>query len=314
MIEMVSIIILNYRNWQDTIECLNSVFMCSYNNIRIIVVDNDSRNESLDRIHEWLLINRIQSICLTKEQSEKETVNDIPVVLIRSDFNNGYAAGNNIGIRWAIRVNSDFVMILNNDTIVDKNFIEPLICQLKFDKDTMLVGPLIKYPDGTIDKNCARRRPALLDYFYRVGIGRRFFPENKYVIRHYYSGEYDYTETKRIDINSGSCMLFRTRDIIKIGLFDERTFLYLEEFIIHEKLRSHGGRTYIVPNSKIIHKSGKSTDELPRTNLLRFGFVSLQYYINNYRNYPMILIKLMMIDKYIIYLKSLIKHKYYVNK
>jgi len=81
-------------------------------------------------------------------------------------------------------------------------------------------------------------------------------------------------------------MLIRTDIIMKIGLLDEKTFLYLEELILHEKLRALNKSTYIVPQSKIVHKGGNATKIIPSSFVMKTLQESLQYYLRAYRHYP----------------------------
>jgi len=106
---------------------------------------------------------------LTREQSENIDHINEHFVLIQSDSNRGYAAGNNIGIRCAIRAGDEYVLILNNDTLVEKDFLEPLVRFMDANSSVALVGPKIVDLDGNTDKNCARRRPEMMDYFFEWG-------------------------------------------------------------------------------------------------------------------------------------------------
>ncbi len=131
---------------------------------------------------------------------------------------------------------------------------------------------------------CARRRPVLSEYFWRVGPGRWLLPDNRWIKAHYYMGEYDFQEVKRVDIISGSCMLIRSNLLREIGLLDENTFLYLEEFILHEKVRKTRYFTVIAPHSRIAHKGRSSIGE-ENYRAVWESLKSLSYYLWNYRNF-----------------------------
>lgn len=311
MINEVSLVILNYKNWQDTLECLASVFDITYHPYRVIVVDNDSQNGSLDEIRKWLTARRIQPLCLTQEQSEKDDYDDNHVVLIQSNSNRGYAAGNNIGIRWAIRAGSPYVMILNNDTVVQKDFIEPMVVFLNNNPDTAMVGPKILDLDGNIDHNCSRRRPTIIGYFCRFGIIKILFPRNKYILRNYYIGEYDFNYPKEVDVLSGSCLLIRSEILINMNYLDEATFLYLEEFILCENIKYLKKEAFIVPESVIIHKKGLSIKNQPSLFVLKSELDSFHYYLTKYRNFPLIVVYMIMHHSYLRYYYW--KYKYIIS-
>ncbi|MGD0596381.1 MAG: glycosyltransferase family 2 protein [Sedimentisphaerales bacterium] len=297
MAQAVSIVILNYKNWQDTLECLASVFEITYRPYRVIVVDNDSQNGSLDEIEKWLAVRRIQPLRLTQQQSEMDNFDDNPLVLIQSTANRGYAAGNNIGIRWAIRAGSPYVMILNNDTIVQKDFLEPLAEFLDNNPDTAMVGPKILDLDGNIDRNCARRRSDFGDYMFRIGVWGKLFPGNYWHRRHYYIGEYDFSAPRQVDVIAGSCMLIRLSTFQKVGLFDENTFLFYEEFILSDQLRRIDMQTHIIPSSLIVHKSGQSIKKQPDPKIVKIIKEGFYYYLRRYRRYPYLFIWLIYLNQ-----------------
>ncbi|MCE5214153.1 MAG: glycosyltransferase, partial [Methanobacterium sp.] len=100
----VTIVIVNWNGWEDTIECLKSLYHVNYTNFNIIIVDNHSQDDSVKKI--------------------KDYIENKKLILIVNDENYGFAEGNNIGIRYAQKnFNPDYILLLNNDTIVDKEFL-----------------------------------------------------------------------------------------------------------------------------------------------------------------------------------------------
>jgi len=283
----ISIVILNYKNWQDTLECLQTILAVSYRSHRIAIVDNDSRNGSLDEIDQWLSLRQIQSTRLTQEQSETGDVVDGPVVLIQSGSNRGYAAGNNIGIRWAIRTGSPYVLILNNDTLVDGGFLEPLVEFLESHSQVAMVGPLLRTTLGDIDKTCARTRPGFFDYLFRLGPGKKVWPGNPWGQSRFYFDSTDYSAPFEVEVLSGSCILIRTSFLESIGLLDEHTFLFAEEYILSERARSAQKATYLIPKSSVIHKHGQSIKQQPSSAMQRRVVESHFYYLRRYRRFSL---------------------------
>ena len=102
----VSIILVNYNGYRDTIECLQSLRKITYPNHEVVVIDNASTNESVEEIGDFI--------------REGE-------ILIPSEVNGGFSAGNNIGIKYAIDHNADYCLLLNNDTEVQKDFLTELV-------------------------------------------------------------------------------------------------------------------------------------------------------------------------------------------
>jgi len=151
----VYIILVNYNGWQDTIECLESLYKIDYENYQVLVVDNDSSNNSLEYIKSWadgktiidekdttiykkyvlpyiekpkeyIEYNYLQALQGGDIELEKKYQN--PLILIKSNKNGGFSYGNNIAIKYALKKNDfDYILLLNNDTIVDKLFLKEMV-------------------------------------------------------------------------------------------------------------------------------------------------------------------------------------------
>ena len=117
----VFIVILNYNGKEYIKKCLSSVFKINYPNFEVVVVDNDSNDESLE---------------LAKASFSKAT-------FIKNSTNLGYAVGNNVGIRFALERMADYVLVLNNDTEVDGGFLEALLEVAERDNQIGLLSPVI---------------------------------------------------------------------------------------------------------------------------------------------------------------------------
>lgn len=285
MDKKVVIVVLNYKNYDDTIECLKSLCDITYSNYDVVVVDNKSENDSLTFIGGFLLRKGIKYEYIDDLNIEKSRHLKEYFILLQSSNNGGYAAGNNLGIRVGIERKADYILILNNDTVVDSGFLEPLVKYAEEHKDVGAIGPKVLDENGNIDHTCARRRMTLVDYIFQHSIVARLLPENRWIKRHTYKGEYDFANPKKVDVLSGSCILFKSDFICAEGLLDENTFLYLEEFIIHEKLKRAGYISVINPESLIVHKHGRSTSTRSSEIIDRYRMESRRYYLINYRNY-----------------------------
>lgn len=288
----VGIVVLNYRNFEDTWACLRSLEAATYPWTVVVVVDNDSRNDSLARIRENLAERRWA--CDFAEERELETAGRLRerILLVQASGNRGYAAGNNLGIRAALARDCEYVLVLNNDTEVEPGFLEPLVEHAEAHPRLGAVGPKIVDPAGHVEPSCARRRPDLLYYFFGDGFLRRLFPGNRWRRRHFYEGEYAYDQPKVVDVLSGSCMLVKTAVFEEVGLLDENTFLYLEEFILHEKMQAAGWGSAIVPASIVVHKGGRSAKQAVPERIRQAKQESRRYYLTRYRQYGHLLVRL----------------------
>ncbi|MFC2166811.1 glycosyltransferase family 2 protein [Acidobacteriota bacterium] len=129
----VAILILNWNGWQDTLECLESVRLLSYPNYQIIVLDNGSTDDSIEKIKAWCRgsVHCVEYDTKTAEIGgrfiDEAKLNESPpnkrLVLIQSQKNLGFAEGNNVAVKYALRCHesADYVFLLNNDTYIDKN-------------------------------------------------------------------------------------------------------------------------------------------------------------------------------------------------
>ncbi len=162
----ISILVLNWNGWRDTIECLESLYQISYPLFDVIILDNGSRDNSLESLRcysagdlpvsskffEYMSENKpIQILEYTNSEAEvgggrENEIADLPsnekLVLIKNDKNYGFAEGNNIGIRYALKVlDPEYILLLNNDTIVDKDFLSELVSVARADDTIGFVGP-----------------------------------------------------------------------------------------------------------------------------------------------------------------------------
>ncbi len=231
----VFIIVLHYKGVKDTSECLSSlgkIFIPKELNVNIVIIDNAS-NDNLKSLGAYV---------------------------IRNNNNLGFAGGNNIGIKYALSKGADYILILNNDTIVDKDFLEKLVSSIKnnnkfgiavpkiyFAKDCEFhksrykineLGKVLWYAGGKIDwKNVIG---------YHVGVDE--------VDR----GQFDKLE--ETEIATGCCMLVKREVFEKVGMLNEKYFLYYEDSDFSIRTKTAGFKILYVPDSIIWHKNAGSSD------------------------------------------------------
>lgn len=142
----VAIILLNYNTYEYTIECLKSLFNQEYINYSIFIVDNNSTNNSIKYIYEFLDREGKDYILI---DDKDEMIGDNKIFLIKSYENNGYAAGNNIALKKAIASSKfDYYWIMNNDTVVKKDTLSLMVNCLNNDKLKRPVGNYVYYYDN----------------------------------------------------------------------------------------------------------------------------------------------------------------------
>lgn len=273
-LKKITIIILNWNGWEDTIECLESLYQINYSNYNVILVDNASEDDSLEKIKEYCegkievksnffeynAYNKpIKLIEITKEESENVIkFNNIPnylnsnekLILIKNDKNYGFAEGNNIGIKYVLEhLNSDYILLLNNDTVVDKDFLYELIRVAENDPKIGVCGPKTFYYDYEGEKNITNFEGG------RINI----YKGEAYHITGDISGN-----PKNVDYIEGSCFLIKREVLNKVGLMDKDYFLYWEETDWCFRIKKENYELKYVPKAKIWHKVN---DNLNKTNV-----------------------------------------------
>jgi GT2 family glycosyltransferase len=271
----ISIIILNWNGWEDTIECLESLYRIKYPNYDVILIDNGSTNDSIEKIKEYAygkiqtessffrydLENKPIDIMEYSVDSVLKGTNSQSIrgarhkrtILIKNDRNAGFTGGNNIGISYAMKsLDTDYVLLLNNDTVVDPAFLTELVRAGEINPAVGFLSPKIyfyEYGNNTDIIQYAGTKQNL--WFFNpelTGIGEKD------------TGQYD--STSSVDFAHGSCMLIKKITLEKVGLLDPEYFSYREENDICMRGRINGIYSMYVPSAKIWHKGGKSTGKL----------------------------------------------------
>jgi len=260
----VAIIILNWNGWRDTIECLESLYQNNYQNYSVIVVDNNSDDESVQKIKEYCNGEiKVESPFFNYDSSKKpinfvETTPNLDIkihdfktssgrlILVKNDKNEGFAEGNNIGIRYAINnLNSDYILLLNNDTVVDKNFLVEMLKVAENDDKIGVAGPKIYYYDepnkiwfagGKISWKCCRG----------LNIGNNEID----------AGQYE--KVTEVEYVSGCAFLIKKEVVEKVGLFEKIFFLYFEEIDWTLRASKFDYKSVYVPKGRIWHKVSRS--------------------------------------------------------
>ena len=291
----VAIIILNWNGWKDTIECLESLYQITYPNYDVIVVDNGSKDESIEKIKEYVegkikveskffeydpSNKPIRIIEYTREEAEagggkEEEIANLPsdrkLTLIKNEKNYGFAEGNNIGMRYALKaLNPNYVLLLNNDTVVDKEFLGELVKVGEEDEMVGFAGPKIYYYDFNGRRDVINFAGGKLSMWKGQSCHIGYNKIDK--------GEYD--RTREVDYLEGSCFLIKNKVVNHIGMLDVQYFLYWEETDFCARAHKVGYNIVYVPKAKIWHKiaaaSGGTSNTLSAYYMTRNRFLFMK--------------------------------------
>ncbi|MEE3418117.1 MAG: glycosyltransferase family 2 protein [Methanosphaera sp.] len=303
---LVSIILLNWNGYEDTLEALESLYQINYPKYNVIVADNNSTNDSVEKIKEYALGNiRVETeytkyvdnkpIKLTivneGEYSEIDNTsdeNEKKLLLIKNNENYGFAKGNNIAIDYTIKYdNPDYVLLLNNDTIVDPNFLEKMINVAQNDSKIGLLGPKFYYYDyeGSHETIWCIGSVVDLDHF----------PGHHSIME---EPDYDLTQDViECDWVSGAGALIKTEAMPESYLSTE-FFFGCEDVDLAISIKEKGYKVVTVMDSIIWHKVGMSRHKNStfkteynhiKTNLQFIKKHKSNYYINLPKYYYQIL-------------------------
>lgn len=219
----VSIIILNWNGKEDTLECLASVNKIDYPNYKIIVVDNGSSDGSVEAI--------------SKPYPD--------VTLLQTGENLGYAGGNNVGIRWALEHETDYILILNNDTVIAPNLLTTFVNAAKPLSRGSILGAKIYYYD----------KPDTIWF-----AGGRWLRNNN-CFEHIGCNQEDniaFDKTIEVDYITGCALFTESHTFKDVGLLDEEFFLTYEETDWCYRAKDKGHNCFVIPEAKLWHKVSSS--------------------------------------------------------
>jgi GT2 family glycosyltransferase len=220
----VSIIIINYNGKHNLEKCLNSLSKINYVNIEIIVVDNNSKDDSVDFI----------------------TKNFPNSILIKLNENKGFAEPNNIASKIAT---GEFLLFLNNDTIVTPDFISELLKPLQHDSQIGICQSLLLHPDHSIDSSG--------DFIDKLGV--------------VYNSRTPISEIREISSARGASMMIRKNIFDQLEGFDEKFYFSFEDVDLSWRCWIAGYKILVVPKSIVYHLGGQTYKKL-KDNLAFHGF------------------------------------------
>jgi GT2 family glycosyltransferase len=253
----VYIIILNYKRWQDTQECLESVFHSSYQHFSVIVIDNDSQNDSIAHLTEWvdrsLTTSGPYAVLHASDVKKLDDPSSLPrLTFIQNEKNTGFAAGNNVALRLLVREDAYF-WLLNPDITVVENTLEELVAFAERLSPEAIIGGVIKALSGNHE---------ILFYGGATMnlVTSTITPITKP------------SEDPRPDYIHGACFFSHTSNLEKVGLLPEQYFLYWEESDWCYRARSKGCQLYVCPTAICYDKISTTIGR---------GYLADYYYVRN---------------------------------
>lgn len=234
------VILVNYNGAEDTIECIRSLQATKMDNMRILIVDNASKEQDKEQL---------------------QTVLDDKVECLFLPENLGFGVANNKGVAYAISKDAEYLLLLNNDTIVSQD----LFCVFhdRADKNRVLV-PAIYYYD------CPS------EFWYAGGEISRWKGTSVHRTKASQEGQ--------VGFATGCCVFLHRSIVERYGLFDENYFMYYEDTDFSIKMQQHGLPIYYIPSARVWHKVGRSSGKI--TGFQEYYIQRNRLYIiNKYRKY-----------------------------
>jgi hypothetical protein len=250
----IAVVVINYNGLDDTHKCLDSLRGVQDENWRALLIDNGSTPPAGDTIaarHGW-------------------------VEVIQRDTNGGWAGGNNTGIQRALESGAEYVVLLNNDTIVDPQLLQRLRAAAAAGPEYGVLGPVICYmdePDKVNVDGCVFNDPEEEGFFRRQPV-----PWNR-------TSAPQVAET---EIVNGCCMMIRADVFEKISLIDERFFLVHEESEFCLRARRAGFRCGILSEPLVWHKGSSFYKRDPRPLQTYYDVRNIALIIRKHRGSPVI--------------------------
>lgn len=272
MIAKSIIIVLNWNGWKDTIECLESLCLLEHLNFAVVVVDNASTDSSREKLLEWgARSNHALSFAgLVNEkgiEKHQHQLNCLEWIYVQSERNGGFAAGNNLGIRFALQADCQYVWLLNNDTVVDKNALTALEKRMEYDQKIGMCGSILRY----YDERSTVQAVGGVSFNFMLGrgtpIGQGLQADDLVI---------DEMAKAPPTFVTGASLFVSTTFLRDVGLLEESYFLYYEE-IDWAVRASPKWITATAADSIVYHKEGAS---IGSQSLGRRPSSSAQYYLN----------------------------------
>lgn len=252
-------VVLNYNSSEDCKKCVTYLRRQTYDNLSIIIVDNASPDPR-ER-------NALEIIC-----------NEYGIAFIQSDENRGFSAGNNIGLRSAVQVGADWMLVINPDVeLRDEHYISYVMQQLPNWPQAAVVGTNVLLPSGE-KQNPMREITAFEEIFWPLEMVKQ-----KIGI---WDGYRSKDETDYCEKVSGCCFFISREFLLKNNYLDEHVFMYCEEPILAKSVFKQGYKELYIREVTANHEHYNHTKPGSNSHRMKMFFASRKYYIEKYSDYP----------------------------
>lgn len=262
--QRLGIVILNYKTWEKTVSCVQSIYETYRKPKEIVIVDNKSPNDSFNRL------------------STQFPKSDFPEIsIIETDKNGGFSYGNNYGFDYIAKHYPDIskIIITNNDIIFKEKSIEALINAFSCSDNVVMSAPSVYNIEGERTNAPWRKKPTVLQ---ELGI------------KSTKGCSYEWSELPNkhpVYMVCGCCLMVDKNLFFSVGRFDDNVFLYNEENIFSKKFADSNLQIIYCPDAKIIHDHGSTTGN--RNTFVDKEFVkSTLYFMKEYEGLSIIQIEL----------------------
>ena len=241
----VAVIILNWNRKKDTIECLDSFGQVQPSNyeLEIVVVDNASSDGSQKAVEKEFKI-------ITKK--------NLSCTQIENATNLGFAAGNNVGMKYALDSGADYLLVLNNDTEIDQDLISMLLKVAKSHPKSGAIVPKIYFAKGfEFHKRYKKQDLGKVIWYAGGDIDWNNVYGTNHGVDEVDKGQFE--KTREVDFATGACVFLKSDALKDIGLFDEKYRLYLEDADLSQRLKKNGWNVLYTPKTHIWHKVAQSS-------------------------------------------------------
>jgi GT2 family glycosyltransferase len=262
MINLVSIILVNYNGADILLDCLNSLekFIPS-DSCEIILVDNNSQDNSVNIV-----------------EDKFPNIN-----LIKLPHNIGFGAGNNAGAKIA---KGKFLFLLNTDVILTDNILPHLLELISTNSEIGIIGPKLLFPDGSFQ----------VSFSPEIGIAGEFKAKT---IREESIIEQDYQDVKEVDIVVGAAFFIRADLFNLLGGFDEQFFMYFEESDLCQRVKNQGYKILYTPHVSLIHIRGHSVKKILNKMALEYRRSQIYYYHKHRPIWEISILKIYLLFKFL---------------
>lgn len=254
---IVSIVIVHYHVPQELFRCLTSIINLETKTpYEILIIDNDD-----------------------KPYIEKKLATLFPkAAYYKSQKNNGFSAGNNIGASYA---QGEYLFFLNPDTILLEKTIDALVDFLDTHKNVAIAAPLLIQKNNKPFTVQGTGTLGVKEGIFSLSFINKLFPQNP-ISTNFWKLEWNQKDVRSVDTVPGAAIFIRKKIFEKIGGFDEKFFLFFEEFDLCYRVKKLGYSLYIVPYAKIIHTEAASTKKSSHNIKRIFQKSRMLYFKKNY--------------------------------